>query len=108
MSMSEIYRRFPTEVDCIRHLEQIRWNSRAQCPYCNSPRTTPIPKVQRHHCKKCNTTFSVTVNTIFHHTHLPLQKWFAAIILVSDPRQDITTRRLAEDLEVNKDTAWRV
>ena len=26
-------------------------------------------------CIACRTAFSVTVGTIFHHTHMPLQKW---------------------------------
>ncbi len=50
--------------------------------------------------------FSVTVDTIFHHTHLPLQKWFLAISLVLNAKKGISARQLARDLEVNKNTAW--
>jgi hypothetical protein len=50
----------------------------------------------------------VTVGTIFHHTHLPLQKWFLALSLVLNAKKGISARQLGRDLEVNKDTAWRM
>lgn len=106
MNIIEVYRLFPTQEDCIKHLEKVRWNGTPICPYCNSDRVTSIPKEQRHHCNNCNTTFSVTVNTIFHHTHLPLQKWFLAISLILNAKKGIASRQLARDLEVNKNTAW--
>ncbi len=106
MNIVAIYKKFPTEADCIRHIERVRWNGTPVCPYCKSTRTTPIPSESRHHCNSCNTTFSVTVGTIFHHTHLPLQKWFLAISLVLNAKKGISARQLARDLEVNKNTAW--
>lgn len=106
MNIVEIYHTFPTEEDCIAHLEKVRWNDKPICPYCGSDHTTPLPKEQRHHCNNCNTTFSVTVNTIFHHTHLPLQKWFLAISLILNAKKGISARQLARDLEVNKNSAW--
>jgi hypothetical protein len=48
----------------------------------------------------------VTVNTIFHHTHLPLQKWFLAISLILNAKKGLSARQLARDLKVNKNTAW--
>lgn len=62
----------------------------------------------RHHCNNCNTSFSATVGTIFHHTHLDLQKWFLGIGLILNAKKEISARQLAQDLEVNKDTAWRI
>lgn len=106
MNIISIYKQFPTQEDCIAHLEQVRWRGTPTCPYCNSTHATPIPKEHRYHCNNCNTTFSVTVNTIFHHTHLPLQKWFLAISLVLNTKNNIASRQLARDLEVNKNTAW--
>ena len=39
-------------------------------------------------------------------TKLPLIKWFQAIVLILNARKGISSRQLARDLEVNKDTAW--
>ena len=65
-----------------------------------------MPAESRHHCNSCNTTFSVTVGTIFHHTHLDLQKWFLAISLVLNAKKGTSARQLARDIEVNKNTSW--
>lgn len=106
MNIIEIYRKFPTEKDCIAHLETVRWNGKPVCPYCKASRSTAMPSESRHHCNNCNTTFSVTVGTIFHHTHLPLQKWLLAVSLVLNAKKGISSRQLARDIEVNKNTAW--
>ncbi len=107
MNIGDVYKRFPTEADCVRHLEQIRWKSKPICPYCGGfKRITPLPKEGRHHCNNCNTTFSVTVKTIFHRTRLPLQKWFLAVFLILDSRKGISARQLSRRLSVNKNTAW--
>ena len=108
MNITEVFQKFPTQNKCKEHLELIRWPKGPTCPYCKSPNTTPVPDEARHHCNNCNTSFSVTVGTIFHHTHLPLQKWFLAVTLVLNAKKGIAARQLARDLLVNKDTAWRI
>ncbi|MGB8993535.1 MAG: IS1595 family transposase [Desulfobaccales bacterium] len=108
MDITEIFELYPTQADCILHLEDVRWQGKPRCPYCQSMNVTPAPKEQRHHCNNCNTTFSVTVGTIFHHTHLPCQKWFLAVTLVLNAKKGLSSRQLARDLHVNKDTAWRM
>jgi transposase-like protein len=95
MNIVQVYEKFPTEEDCILHLEEVRWHGKPVCPYCGSNRTTE--NEHRHHCNNCNTSFSVTVNTIFHHTHLPLQKWFLAISLVLNAKKGLSARQLARD-----------
>jgi transposase-like protein len=104
MNIVQIYQKFPTDEDCICRLEDVRWKGKPTCPYCASDRVSA--NEHRHHCNNCNTSFSVTVNTIFHHTHLPLQKWFLAISLILNAKKGLSARQLARDLEVNKNTAW--
>jgi DNA-binding IclR family transcriptional regulator len=48
------------------------------------------------------------VGTVFHRTHLPLRKWFAAISLILDATDQITVRQLARQLGINKNTALRL
>lgn len=104
MNIVTIYEKFPTNEDCLCHLEKVRWQGKPICPYCQSDRVSP--NENRFHCNNCNTSFSVTVNTIFHHTHLPLQKWFLAISLILNAKKGISARQLGRDLKVNRNTAW--
>jgi transposase-like protein len=106
MNIIQIYKKFPDQKACIAHLEQVRWNGVPICPYCKSKKQTPAPKENRYHCNTCNTTYSVTVGTIFHKTKCDLQKWFLAITLVLNAKKGISARQLARDIEVTKDTAW--
>ena len=108
MNIIEIFETFPDQESCINFLEKIRWTDNATCPYCRSTRVTAMPKELRHHCNTCMTSFSVTVGTIFHRTHLPLQKWFLAVYLMLSAKKGIPARQLARDLNVNKNTAWRI
>jgi transposase-like protein len=106
---AKIYKRFPSESDCIAYIEHVRWHGKTVCPYCKSTNVTPATSERRHHCSVCNTSFRATVNTVFHHTHLPLQKWFLAISLILNAKKDekdVSKRRLGRFLEVNKNSAW--
>ena len=108
MNIIEVFQRFPDQDSCFAHLENVRWPDGPICPYCKSNRVTPMPKERRHHCNNCMTSFSVTVGTIFHKTHLPIQKWFLAVSLILNAKKGVSARQLSRDLKVNKDTAWRI
>lgn len=106
MNIISVYNRFPDQASCIAYLEQQRWSRGRVCPYCESTRSTPYK--HRYTCRQCHSSFSVTVGTVFHRTHLPLQKWFLAISLVLNAKKGLSGRQLARDLEVDKNTAWRM
>ena len=106
MNILEVFEQFPTQESCIKYLEKVRWHGEIRCPYCTSTNTAPAE--HRHRCYTCKTSFSVTVGTIFHHTHLPLQKWFLAIMLMLNAKKGISALQLSRDLRVNKNTAWRM
>jgi transposase-like protein len=87
MSLLKIISKFKTQQDCIKHLENIKWNGVPQCPYCGSTNTNPLVKEMRHHCNGCRKSSSITVGTIFHHTRIELQKWFLLISLMMNAKK---------------------
>ena len=108
MNIMQIFRQFPDQDSCIKHLEAVRWASGVTCAYCDSENTYEMPKESRHYCNSCKKSFSVTINTIFHDTRIPLQKGFLAIALIINAKKGISACQLGRGLEVNKDTAWRM
>lgn len=104
MNLKKIYKTFKTEADCIKFLETIFWPDKPICPYCKTSFYSPLKNTLRYHCNKCNSSFSITVGTMFHRTRCDLQKWFLAIILMKDSKMSV--RDLADELQVTKDTAW--
>ena len=103
MDLELIFKRFPTQEDCINFLEILKWNGNPQCPYCKSTKPTPLPKELRYHCNNCRSSFSVTTRTLFHKTKIELQRWFLAIPLVINKK--ISARQLGNIINVTKDTA---
>ncbi|MBD2325418.1 transposase [Alkalinema sp. FACHB-956] len=94
-----------THEECIRQLEQIRWGGQHTCPYCGSTKATAYKKELRYRCNDCFTSYSVTVGTLFHRTHVDLHVWFKAIYLIFNSPKKVTIHGLANELKVNKNTA---
>jgi transposase-like protein len=105
MSLQLLYKRFPSQSTCLTYLEEIRWNNKPVCPYCKSTYHSALSKESRYHCNTCNTSFSVSVGTLFHNTKCDLQKWFFAISKVHEGASKLSARQLANDILVTKDTA---
>ena len=106
MNIIQIFKYFPTQESCVKHLEKIRWGDKPICVYCGSTNTNPLVKELRHHCNGCRKSFSVTVGTIFHHTAVPLQKWFLLISLMQNAKKGLSACQAARDIEVRRPTVW--
>lgn len=106
--LNKIYKKFPDENSCIMALEKIMWDNNPVCPYCKSNNYSRVKNSERYHCNNCNTSYSVTVNSIFHKTKIPLQKWFYIMYLKEANKLDIPVRNLGDELNITKDTANRI
>ncbi|MFO7840548.1 MAG: transposase [Fidelibacterota bacterium] len=104
-SLRELKQHFPDNQESLSLIEQLRWGKTPFCPYCGSKRISRFKRENRFHCNVCNTSFSATVNTFFHNTRIPLQKWFRAMLLFYEEQKPLSVRRLAADIGVNKNTA---
>lgn len=106
MNIIQIFQQFPTQESCITHLEQARWGDAPICPFCGSTNTNPLKAEIRHHCNGCRKSFSVTAGTIFHNTHIPLQKWFLLISLMMNAKKGLSACQAARDIEIRRPTVW--
>lgn len=108
-SIISIYRRFPTKESCLEHLEKVRWNDEPCCPYCKSEKVskkTEKEQRDRWQCSLCRKSFSVTVGTIFHNSHVDLQRWFLLISLMFSAKKGLSAMQAARDLEMRRPTVW--
>ena len=109
MNLLTICTRFPTQHDCIAHLEALRWGETPTCPHCGSghvARKAENDRVGRWNCHDCHASFNVLSKTIMQKTKIPLQKWFLAIGLMVNAKKSLSSYQLARDLEVNQPSAW--
>lgn len=105
-SIMGLCRRFDTREKCINFLEGLRWPDGISCPRCQSDSISTISTRCKHECNTCRYQFSVTAGTIFHRTHLPLQKWLVATLLIVNAKKGISAKQLERDLDVTYKTAW--
>lgn len=111
-SIVEVYRRWPTRSDCIAHLERVRWGEKPLCPYCGAERVSRNrdasreATAERWKCQRCIKSFSVTVGTIFHNTHVDLQRWFLLISLMLNAKKGLSAMQAARDLDMRRPTVW--
>lgn len=115
MKLIDVHKQFATEEACLDYLEHMRWPSGLACLKCGSVKVSRIqPKDKRgktrriYQCleRPCLHQFTATTGTIFHDTHLSLQKWFLAIALICEAKKGISANQLKRHLGVNYRTAW--
>ncbi|MSO21261.1 MAG: IS1595 family transposase [Acidobacteria bacterium] len=106
MDLMKLMEAFDTEEECRTKLEQLRWPNGIACPRCSSDKISRIQKRGQFDCDSCRYQFSVLSGTIFHDTHLPLPKWFAAAYLMCESKKGISANQLKRTLAVSYKTAW--
>ena len=106
ISFFEFQERFLTEDDCFHYLKKLRWPNGFNCPQCGHTEAYFMKRRKVFQCKNCRHQTSVTVNTIFHRTHVPLRKWFWAIFLVGTDKRGCSAKRLEKLIGVHYATAW--
>ena len=110
MSLSELIERFGTEAQCEAALERARWPSGFVCPECGETAHSTFLADGRKYwqCAHCRAQVTVRCGTLFHASKLPLTKWFQAIYLVTQNKNNISALSLKRHLGVCYRTAWRV
>ena len=108
MNLLELFKEFSDNYKAVSYLESVRWKNGVVCPYCDSKKTCKHNDENRSRwqCWNCHKSFSVTVGTIFHRTHMPLNKWFWLIALMLNAKKGLSAYQAARDLGINRPTAW--
>jgi len=106
MNLVELVQEFADEAKCRRYLEALRWPDGVKCLRCQSSKVYRIAKRDQFVCDSCQYQFSVTVNTIFHDSHLPLWKWFLTVYLMMESKKAMSALQLKRTLHVSYKTAW--
>src|ERR1700730_14237649 len=106
MDLMTLFDKFGNDERCRMYLEKLRWPEGVRCVRCGSDKVSHIYKRNQFACDACQYHFSVTAGTIFHDSHLPLMKWFAAIVLICEAKKGMSALQLKRTLQVAYKTAW--
>jgi transposase-like protein len=117
MNMIDVVKNLATDEQCLDFLERKRWpDGKVRCIRCGSDKISRIQRkapsknkrTRLYSCLEgsCKHQFSPTTDTLFHDSHLPLHKWFAAVALIVHAKKGMSAKQIERHLGVNYRTAW--
>src|SRR5215470_601666 len=106
MTLVDVINLFDTDERCRELLVRLRWPNGIECLRCHMPVVELATAKQLFYCKECNYQFTATASTIFNDSHLPLQKWFLATLLLCEARKGMSANQIKRTLGVSYKTAW--
>jgi transposase-like protein len=115
MNLLTVAKTFQTEDAALDYLVSQRWPSGVRCLACDCAKVYRIDTkgktgrpYRKYECSDCALHFSATTGTLFHDSHLPLQKWFMAMALMAEAKKGISANQVARHIGVQYKTAWHL
>jgi transposase-like protein len=127
MHLIEVTKKFATKESCLQYLADLRWPNGIVCLKCGivgndqfrkfttnettrtrfSKRkqavvTVKVPSRSLYECKGCGYQFAATTGTVFHDSHLPLEKWFEAVAMILEAKKGMSALQIFRHLGVPK------
>lgn len=96
---------------CYEAVRKLRWGSEVKCPRCEAKEIVRRGQDeqeagrQRYECKGCGKRFDDLTNTVFAGHHQPLKVWMIFLYFLG---LNLSTRQIAQELNLNKDDAYRM
>ena len=106
MSLAAFDAEYGSEERCHTALFSQRWPDGFVCPKCQGQKHSYCVRRRLYQCSACRAQTSLKAGTIFHKSKIPLTKWFLAIYLLTQSKNDISALELSRQLGVKYDTAW--
>jgi ribosomal protein L37AE/L43A len=108
LSMPEFLQRYGTEAKCQTALEAARWPHGFECPACGGAARTRFERggLRYWQCGACEHQCSLISGTIFEATKLPLSRWFLAMQLLTQSKNNVSALELKRQLGVSYPSAW--
>jgi transposase-like protein len=97
--------------NCRTFLIALRWeNGKVRCPQCGSDHVVYLATARIYKCyaKHPKAKFSLKTGTIFEDSALGLDKWFAAMWLIVNCKNGISSCEIARDLGITQKSAWHM
>jgi transposase-like protein len=97
--------------NCRRFMIELRWpDGKVRCPQCGSDKVTYLANAKLYKCygDHPKPKFSLKVGTIFEDSPISLDKWFAALWLIVNCKNGISSYEIGRDLGISQKSAWHL
>ena len=111
LPMLEFFSAYGTQQQCEKLVRAWRWPAGFRCPRCPAADATDHSEFRRSdrlyfQCGACRYQCSLLAGTIFESTKLTLPKWFVAMHLLTQAKNNVSALELKRHLGVSYPTAW--
>jgi len=107
-TLQQAIRYFSDEQVCIDTVAKLRWPNGAECPACGHKEHYYLATQKRWKCKDCRRQFSVKLGTIFEDSPIKLDKWLAALWMLVNCKNGISSYEIGRALGITQKSAWFV
>jgi transposase-like protein len=107
-TLQEAIKYFADAETCNTFMAQMRWPDGVTCPHCQGKAVSYLTTRNKWKCmsKTCHKQFSAKVGTIMEDSPIGLDKWLAAIWLIANAKNGISSYEIHRALGVTQKTAW--
>ena len=108
-TLLQAIRYFTDFENCRQFMVDLRWpDGKVHCPQCNSDHVVYLEKARVWKCyaKHPKAKFSLKTGTIFEDSPLGLDKWLAAVWLIVNCKNGISSYEISRHLGVTQKSAW--
>lgn len=105
-TLQEAIKFFADKETCTTFMAQLRWPEGVTCPLCESKSVSYLSTRFMWKCKACKKQFSVKVGTVMEDSPIGLDKWLAAIWLIANAKNGISSCEIHRALGITQKTAW--
>jgi transposase-like protein len=101
---------FSDKETCTTFMAQLRWPDGVTCPNCKGKAVSYLSTRHMWKCKnkECTKQFSVKVGTIMEDSPIGLDKWLAAIWLIANAKNGISSYEIHRGIGITQKSAWFV
>jgi len=97
---------FADPENCSNFLAALRWPDGITCPKCEGKKVSYLSTRRVWKCKECKKQFSVKAGTLMEDSAIGLDKWLAAIWLIANAKNGISSHEIGRSLGVTQKSAW--
>jgi transposase-like protein len=105
-TLQQAMRYFSDEQVCIDTVAKMRWPKGPECPACGHKDHYYLKTQKRWKCKECYKQFTVKLGTIFEDSPLSLDKWLAALWMLVNCKNGISSYEIGKDMGISQKAAW--
>jgi transposase-like protein len=105
-TLVEAIRHFSDQDVCVEFVAKLRWPDGPVCPSCDGKQHSYLKTRRVWKCKSCKRQFSVKVGTVFEDSPISLDKWLAAIWMLANSKNGVSSHEMARSLGITQKSAW--